>query len=611
MKVVKNMEKNGIEIYFDEKPLPDILTGLKKNGFRWNKTGGYWYAKETQDREQFAAQLQDGKKISAVINQIDNNRLFELTRTESIEDNYGKTKLHDTKEIAAIIRKHVRQRFPMCKWSVRSSYNSICLNLVSSPFAKDSEVLKAITHYVYKFAQSWNYDNSDSMTDYFDVNFYGVYENSIVSYGYVQREATVHELNMESQFNADLAVFREQEELRQQKEWETAQKLYELSLIEAEKQMGKTAAEVAKIEENAKVKDVDYYLVACQDPGISKCCCISEYQEHLNDANVRITCQVTREVVLSDDVYELFCNNLLEDFTFLKDMGGSQTLDNRVQCGMDYSRMSSDERKTVEWYSVNCIVVSSMSGERIVIDPQGYSYARYVFFIGDYTKKIDSYNANQIIEDGEDRKYRAAADDICNVLKTYKLDGDDAYMAAADKIHLLSLPINIEIVRACRDISMKDPLYKLLDIIKSNRYQFSRSGLHPGDEITILRTDEWTGMFTEVHATYSGYSIKKYAQYDDNVEFRYHVKHKRGEQLLHVHHGILVFRGNVTIPENLLWDIKDEGYVITKRFKFRSFDHRMEDTILNYMASIGNFPVINTHNVNWPGLNYSEPTDEE
>ena len=95
-------------------------------------------------------------------------------------------KILDTKEIAAIVRKHIKPRFPMCKFSVRSDYNSIDVDLLASPFEKDSDELNAIVHYIYVFVESYNYDNSDIMTDYFDVNFYFSSERNIVSYHYEQ-----------------------------------------------------------------------------------------------------------------------------------------------------------------------------------------------------------------------------------------------------------------------------------------------------------------------------------------------------------------------------------------------------------------------------------------
>lgn len=105
--------------------------------------------------------------------QYENYDLFAMTRTDDIPNHWEQEHNKNTKEIATTIRKHIRARFPMCKWSVRSDSTAIDVNLMESPFAKDSDEVKAIAEYAHKFTQSFNYDNSDSMTDYFEVNFYG------------------------------------------------------------------------------------------------------------------------------------------------------------------------------------------------------------------------------------------------------------------------------------------------------------------------------------------------------------------------------------------------------------------------------------------------------
>jgi hypothetical protein len=57
-----NAEMNGIEITFSEKPSQEIIEQLKAHGFRWSKRG-FWYAKQTEERLQFAKQL-TGKKVT-------------------------------------------------------------------------------------------------------------------------------------------------------------------------------------------------------------------------------------------------------------------------------------------------------------------------------------------------------------------------------------------------------------------------------------------------------------------------------------------------------------------------------------------------------------------
>jgi len=123
-----------------------------------------------------------------------------------------------TKDITKIIRAYVKKTYPNCKFSVSKFHNSIKIALMSAPFdvfAKpDASVMRAddfrygaddfmnnwnrviakgyhgVNHYyikdsryltdrakdlftnVVKFVNSYNYDDSDAMIDYFDTNFY-------------------------------------------------------------------------------------------------------------------------------------------------------------------------------------------------------------------------------------------------------------------------------------------------------------------------------------------------------------------------------------------------------------------------------------------------------
>lgn len=99
-------------------------------------------------------------------------------------------------EICELIRRWLRERYSRYKFSVtRSHYDSIYIFLMEAdfePFTKESGITtyKELNHYhldkdtditdrarevmenVRSYAQSYNYDNSDIMTDYFDTNFY-------------------------------------------------------------------------------------------------------------------------------------------------------------------------------------------------------------------------------------------------------------------------------------------------------------------------------------------------------------------------------------------------------------------------------------------------------
>ena len=52
-----NEAHKGVEILFDSKPSEKVREALKNQGFRWNKTGGYWYAKQSAERIELAKSL--------------------------------------------------------------------------------------------------------------------------------------------------------------------------------------------------------------------------------------------------------------------------------------------------------------------------------------------------------------------------------------------------------------------------------------------------------------------------------------------------------------------------------------------------------------------------
>lgn len=56
-KVVLNDEKNGIEIYFSEKPGEETRESLKFNGFRWSRYNKCWYSKNTEKAKTFIGKI--------------------------------------------------------------------------------------------------------------------------------------------------------------------------------------------------------------------------------------------------------------------------------------------------------------------------------------------------------------------------------------------------------------------------------------------------------------------------------------------------------------------------------------------------------------------------
>lgn len=262
LNITLNTEKNGIELRFDTKPNTDVITAIKEAGFRWSGKQRMWYAKQNDETVALANQISESEGSFEYKPKTETNiDLWSLTRTEGIEDNYGKTRITNTKEIAANIRKHLRNRFSMCKWSVTSDYNSIRVELLESPFSRNSEALKAIVNYAYAYAQSWNYDNSDSMTDYFDVNFYGVYKNDIVNYNYNQRECKPNETELETDFLVKKSEFDAEQKKQDEERIKKAVEESKIRQAEYEKAEAERQKKIRRIEENAEIKTVMYKVL--------------------------------------------------------------------------------------------------------------------------------------------------------------------------------------------------------------------------------------------------------------------------------------------------------------------------------------------------------------
>lgn len=59
-----NQEHHGIEITFGDKPAANIRDSLKASGFRWHRTKGFWYAKQTPERLALAEKIANGGEVN-------------------------------------------------------------------------------------------------------------------------------------------------------------------------------------------------------------------------------------------------------------------------------------------------------------------------------------------------------------------------------------------------------------------------------------------------------------------------------------------------------------------------------------------------------------------
>ena len=75
--LVFNQELNGIELYFDKKPLQNIIDSLKNAGFRWHKFKKCWYAKQSEKTLKIAQSI-TGEQVKATVEEKTDKAYFPL-----------------------------------------------------------------------------------------------------------------------------------------------------------------------------------------------------------------------------------------------------------------------------------------------------------------------------------------------------------------------------------------------------------------------------------------------------------------------------------------------------------------------------------------------------
>lgn len=601
LNITLNTEKNGIELRFDTKPNTDVITAIKEAGFRWSGKQRMWYAKQNDETVALANQISESEGSFEYKPKTETNiDLWSLTRTEGIEDNYGKNRITNTKEIAANIRKHLRNRFSMCKWSVTSDYNSIRVELLESPFSRNSEALKAIINYAYTYAQSWNYNNSDLMTDYFDVNFYGAYK---VSYNYNQRECKPNETEIETDFLAKKSEFDAEQKKQEEERIKKGVEEYIIRQAEYEKAEAERQKKIHRIEKNAEIKTVNYTIVnailkANKDDNL-------DHTEIYDEKQCKETCQVSREVHFTTEVYALFEKQLMSDYSFFDGMGGSRTDDRRIQSSIDYDMMTEEERETVEWYNIDCVAIYCDGELKLIVDPQGYNYARYVYVYDEQSQKVDTYHSDYGISEEEHQHNIELAETIEDVSteiisqneikKTWQDEDFDLYKACMKEwIYANKFKLNAGIVRAITIPELKTVMYKVLTEVDSIAEQFKNTNLEAGQRITIVKYNDF-GMMSVSKVTFHSYEIGQYAQYDNSVKMTFKPHREKGLYYKWFYGDVIIYNGWYDLPDTVLFDISYKEHCITQKSKWASFDRKQYDAILEYFAEQGLKPIINTY----------------
>ncbi|MBU8573743.1 LPD29 domain-containing protein [Bacillus pumilus] len=613
-----NEELNGIELYFDNKPGNETLTHLKSNGFRYSGFKKCWWSKRTNESLEVANNIT--KKEITYIKTADRNEkvkkndfnLWNATQWEPFEVN----KEQDVKLISKEIKKHLTQRFPGFKFSVRTGgnnmYNSINIEIKKTPYEKKSVYLSAVREYCETVLNHYRhcYSAADAYTDYAgSYNFYG---NVSIDWEYKQTEPTediktdceMYDLKSEEKANEEKlkkdAEFKQylEEQERRNKEYQRTQ------LEESEK--------VEEMTSSIEIKELDeeqqYFVMNSQFANLNKNCTLTEYKNEVEKGDyTNEDVKITKEIHFNNaDAYENFGNMLMTNFDFLNETGGNFTEDKRINSYLDYNMMDELEKRTVKWFRKG-VAVYSDGKLMFVVDAQGYSYARYVGLVEGCEIK-NTVEHQQSIKEDDLKKLTTQADileDISSSIieeldlsKTWKNDGWKAYKNEfKKKMQLANISLSKSIIQQIQIPELKQNLYKFLMEVEGIQEQFEQALLKKGEKYTLCYISD-LGSFITQQISFDSFEPTKYAQYDNAVKLVFKPQNKRKLYYTHFYSDLLIFKGWHELPENVLNNVKKSKGFLTISSKYHSCDKQQFDEVLNYFKKQDIEPVINTYRKN-------------
>lgn len=614
-----NAEKNGVEIRFASKPAADVLEAIKAAGYRWSRAQRLWWARQSEKTLKIAMQIANAESAETVTSVTTESipDLWERTRwtpgpggddchARFVGSNYKRGM--SNKEIAATVKKHLSQRFPGTKWSVTTAgYNSVNVYLVSAPYenakgcenmrewAEKSPELSAIEDYARQLLKSYNYDDSDSMTDYFDVNFY---ETVGIAYNYKQTEPTKAQTQEIEAFRARIAEEQRKEEERQEREWEEekarrAEAAKEFERREAE---AHAAIEVLKAAATVRALEESEQYIIPGAPLARKASDLNEAREAAEENAVDISdCIILEEITAPAELLNAWGEKaLLHDVPELfRAVGGSRTFDARIGSMIDYHNMDADERESVKWYTLATAIYTTTGELWAVVDDEGYNYARYIAVApwdgcaerlpipAEPEQNPEVLDAARCIEDISTETIEKL--DLCGGDWKTSEDYKNAMEPHIDTI-------TREIVQAVSIDDLKMWLYRRMSERNSIRERLTRANIPVGERVTIIKESDFGGISTTT-ATWSSWEPVRYAQYNDAAKIIIKPKHKRGLHYMTLHRGpsVLIVSGNINLPDSLFWEDLPgtmEG-VTMRKSRFTSCDPAAMEAVREYLREHG------------------------
>lgn len=242
------------------------------------------------------------------------------------------------KEIAKALKKELKAQTGV-KFSVTSSIYSINCSCNDVAFEANKDIIKEV-------AGMFTKCTSDT-----------IYINSRIAYYSDTKE---YKENQQRKYK--------QQQLELEKERQEREKLYNDNVIIED--FDYNNVKVVNVEE----KNI---FVTALEPSINKNNWKVDNDKYIDESSYLNKYKITDIVYMNESNYNYFCFNLLNDYDFLADKGGT---------------WSNDETGIVEYHCAVCIYCEGK--EPVIIDPQGFSYARYTNrltedFNGDLQREID------------------------------------------------------------------------------------------------------------------------------------------------------------------------------------------------------------------------------
>lgn len=271
---------------------------------------------------------------------------------------------------------------------------------------------------VFQIANQWNYNHSDIMTDYFDVGYY--LDINIKADEIEPREKMTDE---------------EREALKAEREAEEARRAAEL---EEWKRQEEERAEAARIREeerkereelvynNIRVEDLEeseqLYIWGLRG-GYGKECNIEEVKEDMTEQEHEAV--IDRKIIFNNrEAYEAFTAELLNDWLFLSGKGGTASEDVRITEEKTIYQMNEEQRESIRFYCCNCVGIYLDNELLLVIDPQGFSYARYTYINPGHETRSAAHELEKMRKESESLPPFHFPDDIDEVITTLYIGQD-------------------------------------------------------------------------------------------------------------------------------------------------------------------------------------------